>query len=123
MKVFVICSTLFLLLTVLVITLSWLEGARVEEIEKLAANAAECTLSGQEEEATLLFDSLKKEWHALQPKLTMTIHHSTIKPVQLAVTDAENAHTLQNRDAFYAALVRLSRALETLADDIRLPAL
>ena len=42
---------------------------------------------------------------------------------QLAITDAENAIALENDDALYSALVRLSHELSSLSDDIMRPAL
>lgn len=123
MKAFTVCAALFLLLTVLVTTFAFLSGEKVKKLEVLAENAALCALNEQDVEAQKLFESLKKEWYALEPKLALTIHHSTIKPVRLAVTDIENAIVLQNREALYAALVRLSKELKTLADDIKIPSL
>ena len=123
MKAFIISTSLFLLLTFLIISLALFSGTKIEKIQDFAEQAANCILSGDEETALLLFSALQKDWDALHDFLLLTIHHSTLKPIELAITDAENAITLQNRDSLYAALVRLSQELGSLSDDLMRPAL
>ena len=123
MKAFIICTSLFLLLSVLVVSLAFFSGHRIEKLQSYAEKASLDTLSGNEDDARLLFSTIKKEWEELHVSLLLTIHHSTLKPIELAITDAKNAIALENRDRFYEALVRLSHELSSLSDDIMRPAL
>lgn len=123
MKAFIVCTSLFLLLSVLVVSFALFSGHRIEKLQDFAEKASFDALSGKEEEASLLFSAIKKEWEKWHVPLLLTIHHSTLKPIELAITDAENAIALQKRDNLYSALVRLSHELSSLSDDIMRPAL
>ena len=123
MKAFVISASLFLLLTLLVVSFAFFSGKRIEKLQAFAEEAATDALAGEKEHALLLFSSLQENWANVHIPLLLTIHHGTLKPIELAITDAENAIALENDDALYSALVRLSHELSSLSDDIMRPAL
>ena len=123
MKAFVFSTSLFLLLTLLIVSFAFFSGKRIEKLQAFAEEAATDALAGEKEHALLLFSALQEEWEGVHVPLLLTIHHSTLKPIELAITDAENAIALQDDGALYSALVRLSKELSSLSDDIMRPAL
>lgn len=123
MKAFLVSASLFLALTLFITVSAFFLGKRIEKLQDFAEQASSYALNEQETEAHLLFSALKKEWNALHTPLLLTIHHSTLKPIELAITDAENAITLENGNSLYTALVHLSKELGSLSDDIMRPAL
>ena len=123
MKAFTVCTALFLILTILVVGFSVHAGRKVEHFQKRAERAALCVLSNENDRALELFTSIKEEWDKLYVPLLLTIHHSTLKPIELSLADAQSAVALDNRDSFYEALVRLSAHLASLSDDLMRPAL
>ena len=65
MKAFIVCTSLFLLLSLLVISFAVWSGLKIEKMQDFAEQAALYTLSEEEEKSLLLFSSLQKEWKNL----------------------------------------------------------
>ena len=123
MKAFVISACLFLALAILVITFAALAGQKIEEMQAHAEEASLCVLSGEEDEAFRLFSLVKKEWNKWHTALLLTVHRNNLKPIENALTDAENAIVLEKNEWFYSVLVRLSHEFSSLAGDVMRPSL
>ena len=123
MKVFLISVALFLLLAILVTFSSIFMGLEMKKLADKADEAALCALSEEDGEARLLFYALEKKWEKFHVYLLLSIHHSTLKEIELALTDAKIALALEKRESFYSSLTRISKGLSSLSDDLMLPAL
>ena len=123
MKAFLVCTALFLLLALLVTQCALSMGKRIEKLQDLSKEAAKSTLEGDVDHAHIAFRTLKKEWNRMHIPLLLIIHHSTLKPIDRAITDAESAFVLAKNDRLYEALARLSHELGSLSDDLMRPAL
>ena len=123
MKAFIISTSLFILLSFLVISFALFSGLKIEKLQSAAEEAALYTLSDEPEESLRLFCALQKDWKKLHIPLLLSIHHSALKPIELAMIDAETAIMLQNKDSLYTALIRLAHEFASLADDLMRPAL